>query len=92
TFAETDFSSFEYDAKPKFYKEQQILNPSSFQQYYEIFAEYREKCEFALDGFVIKPAVEFRTENTTEPRPKDCVAVKFIPMLEETVVEEIIWS
>ena len=92
TFAETDFSSFKYDAKPKFYKEQQILNPSSFQQYYKLFAEYREKCEFALDGFVIKPAVEFRTENLTEPRPKDCVAVKFIPMLEETVVEEIIWS
>ena len=92
TFAETDFSSFKYDAKPRFYKEQQILNPSSFQQYYKLFAEYREKCEFALDGFVIKPAVEFRTENLTEPRPKDCVAVKFIPMLEETVVEEIIWS
>ena len=92
TFAETDFSSFLYDAKPKFYKEQQILNPSSFQQYYKLFAEYREKCEFALDGFVIKPTVEFRTENLTEPRPKDCVAVKFIPMLEETVVEEIIWS
>ena len=92
TFAETDFSSFLYDAKPKFYKEQQILNSTSFQQYYELFAEYREKCEFALDGFVIKPSVEFRTENLTEPRPKDCVAVKFIPMLEETVVEEIIWS
>ena len=92
TFAETDFSSFLYDAKPKFYKEQQILNSTSFQQYYKLFAEYREKCEFALDGFVIKPAVEFRTENLTEPRPKDCVAVKFIPMLEETVVEEIIWS
>ena len=92
TFAETDFSSFKYDAKPEFYKEQVVLNPESFKKYYELFAEYREKCEFALDGFVIKPTVEFRVENITDPRPKDCVAVKFIPMLEETVVEEIIWS
>ena len=92
TFAETDFSSFEYDAKPEFYKEDRLLTSESFQEYYKLFAEYREKCEFALDGFVLKPTVEFRTENITEPRPKDCVAVKFIPMLEETVVEEIIWS
>lgn len=92
TFADTDFSCFEYDTKPEFYKEKQIFGPKSFQQYYELFAEYRETCEFALDGFVIKPTVEFRTENLTEHRPKDCVAVKFIPMLEETVVEEIIWS
>ena len=92
TFAETDFSSFEYDAKPEFYKEHRILTPKSFQEYYKLFAEYREKCEFALDGFVLKPTVEFRAENITDPRPKDCVAVKFIPMLEETVVEEIIWS
>lgn len=92
TFADTDFSCFEYDTKPEFYKEKRIFDPKSFQQYYELFADYREKCEFALDGFVIKPTVEFRTENLTEHRPKDCVAVKFIPMLEETVVEEIIWS
>ena len=92
TFAETDFSSFKYDAKPEFYKEHVVLNTESFKKYYELFAEYREKCEFALDGFVIKPTVEFRVENITDPRPKDCVAVKFIPMLEETVVEEIIWS
>ena len=92
TFAETDFSSFKYDTKPEFYKEQVVLNTESFKKYYELFAEYREKCEFALDGFVIKPTVEFRVENITDPRPKDCVAVKFIPMLEETVVEEIIWS
>ena len=92
TFAETDFSSFKYDAKPEFYKEKKMFGPKSFQQYYELFAEYREKCEFALDGFVIKPCVEYREENLTSPRPKDCIAVKFIPMLEETVVEEIIWS
>ena len=92
TFFETDFSNFEYDAKPKFYKESKISDPKSFKEYYQLFAEYREKCEFALDGFVIKPTEEFRAENLTEPRPKDCVAVKFIPMLEETVVEEIIWS
>ena len=56
------------------------------------FSNYRQICEFALDGFVLKPRFAFRHQNLTDVRPKDCVAVKFIPMLEETVVEEIIWN
>lgn len=62
------------------------------QQLYEKFAKYREECRFALDGFVVKPTDEFRNNNLTDRRPKDCVAVKFIPMLEETEVVDIKWQ
>lgn len=59
---------------------------------YNTFTELRNNIDFALDGFVIKPVAQYRESLLTEVRPSDCVAVKFIPMLEETVVEEIIWN
>jgi NAD-dependent DNA ligase len=59
---------------------------------YNTFAELRNNIDFALDGFVIKPVAQYRESLLTEVRPSDCVAVKFIPMLEETVIEEIIWN
>jgi DNA ligase (NAD+) len=59
---------------------------------YNTFSELRNNIDFALDGFVIKPVAQYRESLLTEVRPSDCVAVKFIPMLEETVVEEIIWN
>lgn len=63
-----------------------------FENIYNRFANYRHNCEYALDGFVIKPAAEFREPSTDERRPKDCVAIKFIPMLEETEVVDITWN
>ena len=68
------------------------INPRSFETIYESFADYREVCEFALDGFVVKPTSKYRENNTTEHRPKDCVAIKFLPMLEETEVVDIEWK
>ena len=60
---------------------------------YRTFEMFRNTmCEFALDGIVIKPTVEHRINNLTEGRPKDCVAIKFIPMLEETEVVDIEWK
>lgn len=59
---------------------------------YEEFEDYRKECEFALDGFVIKPEQNHRENNTEERRPKDCVAIKFIPMLQETEVVNITWN
>ena len=68
-------------------------NEMSFAWYYNDMNQYRhESCEYALDGIVIKPQVKFRKNNTTERRPKDCVAIKFIPMLEETEVVNITWN
>ena len=79
-------------SRPEFYKEITGLDINSFKEVYDTFAEYRRNCNFALDGFVIKPTDEYRVTIFEDARPKDCIAIKFIPMLEETVVEEIMWS
>ena len=65
----------------------------NLQDLYEKFLDYRiNKCKYALDGFVIKPVVYNRINNITASRPTDCVAIKFIPILEETTVRSIIWN
>ena len=63
-----------------------------FEWIYNDFSKYREVCEYALDGIVIKPIQELRDNNTTDHRPKDCVAIKSIPMLQETEVTNITWQ
>lgn len=77
---------------PKFFRTGYIYNFETFAKVYNEFAEYRKNCEFALDGIVIKPLEIYRENNLTERRPKDCVAIKFIPMLEETEVVNITWK
>lgn len=69
-----------------------IYDPDALKIVYNQFAEYRKTCEYALDGIVIKPIAKWRINNLTEHRPKDCVAIKFIPMLEETEVVNITWN
>ena len=80
------------DNLPTFYKHVEHFTLQTFIDLYEEFAEYREKCQFALDGIVFKPTTEYRVLNLVDVRPKDCVAVKFIPMLEETEVVDIEWN
>ena len=65
------------------------MNENDFANIYNEFAEYRHNCPFALDGIVIKPTEDFRINNTTEHRPSDCVAIKFIPQLQETEIVDI---
>ena len=77
---------------PTEYHLNNIFNKEDFESIYKIFANYRNICEYALDGIVIKPRVDYRENNTTAHRPKDCVAIKFIPMLEETEVLNITWN
>lgn len=58
--------------------------------YYE-FEDYRNNiCPYSLDGIVIKP--RNRENNLTKPRPTDCVAIKFVPQLQETTVTNIEWN
>lgn len=77
---------------PTEYHLNNISNKEDFEAIYNTFANYRNICEYALDGIVIKPQVDYRENNTTAHRPKDCVAIKFIPMLEETEVLNITWN
>jgi NAD-dependent DNA ligase len=85
-------SDYHLGVTPQFFKTRYILNENDFEEVYNQFAEYRHNCPFALDGIVIKPTEDFRINNTTEHRPSDCVAIKFIPMLEETEVVNITWN
>ena len=78
---------------PKRFWTVNFKNDLDFAWYYYDMNQYRhESCEYALDGIVIKPQIKFRENNTVERRPKDCVAIKFIPMLEETEVTNITWN
>ena len=85
-------SDYHLGVTPRFFKNCYILNENDFANIYNKFAEYRHNCPFALDGIVIKPTEDYRINNTTERRPSDCVAIKFIPMLEETEVVNITWN
>lgn len=65
---------------------------NKLQELYNDFNKYRlEECEYALDGFVIKPILPVREQNTDKVRPSDCVAVKFVPEIKKTKVVDIIW-
>lgn len=66
---------------------------NKLQELYNEFNKYRiEECEYALDGFVIKPLLGAREQNTTKVRPDDCVAVKFVPEIKKTKVVDILWN
>lgn len=72
---------------------EQINSDIALKRLYERFEDYRNnKCRFALDGIVLKPIDHMRKNDLTEIRPKDCVAIKFIPMLQETEVVDIEWT
>lgn len=80
---------------PEFYVNTTLYtfnNELELKELYNKFDTHRKNSEYALDGFVIKPIAAARKLNLTEARPKDCVAIKFIPMLEETEVVNITWN
>ena len=94
SWCDTDWCDYEYPDKPEYYfVTNNILKEEEFKKFYYLFEEYRrEVCQFALDGIVFKPVANFRENNLTETRPKDCIAVKFVPELEETEVVDIKWQ
>lgn len=90
---DVEWTSLVSDNIPDFYFENvKIETAKDFEDIYNKFSKYREICKFALDGIVIKPVVSNRINNLTQHRPTDCVAIKFIPILEETEVIDIEWN
>ena len=90
---DVEWTSLVSDNIPDFYFENvKIETAKDFEDIYNKFSKYREVCKFALDGIVIKPVVSNRINNLTQHRPTDCVAIKFIPILEETEVIDIEWN
>ena len=68
------------------------FNVEDFKNLYHSFAEYRKRCKYALDGFVIKPVCYERRNDFKAIRQKDCIAIKFMPMLQETEIIDISWN
>lgn len=90
---DVEWTSLVSDNIPDFYFENvKIETVKDFEDIYNKFSKYRETCKFVLDGIVIKPVVSNRINNLTQHRPTDCVAIKFIPILEETEVINIEWN
>ena len=87
-----DWMGYDYPDKPQFYFTIDKFDSKMLEGLYHKFESYRnEDCPFALDGIVFKPIAGLRENNLTEHRPKDCVAVKFAPQLQETEIVDIKW-
>jgi NAD-dependent DNA ligase len=92
-WVDTDWQVYiDMQNRPDFYVCTSNLTPEILKDVYNRFNTYRQQCKYALDGIVIKPCSEYRENNSTDHRPKDCVAVKFMPMLQETEIVGIEWS
>lgn len=60
---------------------------------YEEYDDFRQNTtEYALDGVVFKPNVSARQYNENRSRPVDCVAMKFMPMMNPTEIVDIKWT
>lgn len=69
------------------------LDGNLLQQIYEEYSSFRtEESEYALDGIVFKPEASARQYNDSRARPEDCVAMKFIPVINATKIIDIEWN
>ena len=94
-YVDKDWFKYNYPDSPTYriMLKSDTFDCEMFESVYKRFADYRSSDSlFALDGFVLKPTEEYRMNNTEDNRPKDCIAVKFIPMLQETEIVDIKWQ
>lgn len=63
------------------------------QKIYDEYNSFRaNESEYPLDGIVFKPEASARQYNDDRARPVDCVAMKFIPMINATEIVDIEWN
>ena len=69
------------------------LTVEELQEIYSEYDDYRRNISpYALDGIVFKPAASSRLYNDKKERPDDCIAMKFMPMMEGTEIIDIKWT
>ena len=69
------------------------LSGLELERIYDVFSKFRmEESEYALDGIVFKPEASARQYNDNKARPEDCVAMKFIPVINATTIIDIEWN
>ena len=73
------------------YKVVRMFSVDIFKEIYEHMKNFRSTYKFPLDGFVIKPCLDYRNPVPAE-YPNDCIAIKFEPMVAETTVVNIQWN
>lgn len=66
---------------------------AELQKIYDEYNSFRaNESEYPLDGIVFKPEASARQYNDDRARPVDCVAMKFIPMINATEIVDIEWN
>ena len=74
------------------YNNVKYINGDKLKDIYEFFENVRKEYEYALDGFVIKPAEPFRLQDNTRERQEDCIAIKFLPEIVKAEIVDIEWN
>ena len=70
-----------------------MKDSSEFEKLYFEFKEYRENCEFLLDGIVIKFKENLRSKMISKTKyPAWSLAIKFLANEASTIIENIIWT
>ena len=75
----------------KLYEFNGRLDEEFVKSLYDEFDEYRHNSPYALDGVVLKPEASARQYNENRNRPVDCIAIKFMPMINATEIIDISW-
>jgi len=87
---ELEKNGFNKNHKPFMKK---ISGIDDFETMYHEYKQYREECEFMLDGIVIKYPENLRSKlGANNKYPKWSVAIKFIPELVSTKILSISWT
>lgn len=69
------------------------ISIEELQDIYNVYDDYRNNIsKYALDGVVFKPTVSARKYNENRKRPLDCIAMKFMPMMNATKIIDIKWT
>lgn len=74
------------------YNNVKYIDGDKLKDIYAFFEKVRKDYEYALDGFVIKPAEPFRLQDNTRERQEDCIAVKFLPEIVRAEIVDIEWN
>ena len=74
------------------YNNVKYIDGDKLKDIYAFFENVRKDYGYALDGFVIKPAEQFRLQDNARERQEDCIAVKFLPEIVKANIVDIEWN
>lgn len=76
----------------RIYEYNRDIYPEDLAIIYNDYDSYRKNDSvYALDGIVFKPECSARKYNENRGRPEDCIAMKFMPMINATKIIDISW-